>query len=84
MGIEGEDCYDSTDITIQKAVQGSPNQLFYMEEGSDEIISLMCPNLVIAENLEPSSAPSMMPSTTQGPSSSQSPTLLVSFLPCQT
>merc|ERR1719469_478519 len=48
MGVDGEDCItEGTNIFIQKAVIGSPNQKFYMDTGSNEIVSLMCPNLVV-------------------------------------
>lgn len=78
VGVEGDStsCVDDMDITLQKAVPGSPNQLFYMEDGSDEIISVMCPQLAIAENLEASHAPSSVPSISL--STSISPTFPVS------
>ena len=48
LGVDGEDCMtDGTNITIQKAAVGSPNQNFHMEEDGNVIVSLRCPNLVL-------------------------------------
>ena len=48
MGIDGADCTDGTNITLQQAVSGSPGQLFYMDDSTNEVVSLLCPNLVVS------------------------------------
>ena len=48
MGIEGDDCHDGTNIILQRAVLGSPNQQFRTEVGSSTIDSLMCPGLSLS------------------------------------
>jgi hypothetical protein len=50
MGIEDMSggCVNGMNITLQNAAEGNPNQLFFMKDGSGEIISLACPNSVIS------------------------------------
>ena len=49
MGIDGgTDCIDGMNITLQQAVSGSPDQLFYVDGSTDEVVSLRCPNLAIS------------------------------------
>jgi hypothetical protein len=50
MGIEDQStgCVDGMNIVLQNAEVGNPFQLFYLEDRSDEIISLACPNSIVS------------------------------------
>jgi hypothetical protein len=50
MGIEdmSAGCVNGMNIVLQNAAEGNPNQLFYMKDGSGEIISLACPKSALS------------------------------------
>jgi hypothetical protein len=50
MGIENMSggCVNGMNIVLQNAAEGNPNQLFYMKDGSGEIISLACPKSALS------------------------------------